>query len=193
MFVSTVVEDDLSNAVLRKMLNVTRPDIIVHSERVCGGFGDIKKGLHAFNCASALRPWIVLTDLDAATCPPSLIADWCGGICLNPNLVFRVAVRSIESWLLADRNAIASFLMIAVNRIPAYPEQVGDAKLELIQLAKSARKKGVRQALVPVPGAVQGPDYNDCLSTFVDQHWDLSIARTNSQSLDRALMKVMAL
>ena len=72
-----------------------------------------KKGksyLHAsisgYNNAAKFRPWIVLVDLDHdADCAPELCRNWIG--VKAAHLCFRVAIRAVESWLLADRESIA--------------------------------------------------------------------------------------
>jgi hypothetical protein len=49
----------------------------------------------------------------------------------------RVAVREVESWVLADRRRIANFLSAPLNSIPMDPEQLDDPKMALLTLARA--------------------------------------------------------
>ncbi len=133
-----VTEDILSEVALQKIIAVSNKELQIASSRICSGFGQIKKNLSAYNSAAQVTPWIVLTDLDNGTCAPTLIANWFSGIHRHQRCVFRVAVREIESWLMADRAAFARHLRIQINRVPAYPENEVDPKKLIIELAKSS-------------------------------------------------------
>ena len=69
-----------------------------------------------YNKAADHLPWFVIVDLDMDTsCPPEAIATWLP----NPSsaMRFRVAVRAIEAWLMADRENMAKFLGVARSAI----------------------------------------------------------------------------
>jgi Domain of unknown function (DUF4276) len=105
------------------------------------------------------------------------------------NLIFRVAVREIEAWLLADRENIAQFLQISSAQIDRSPETLRDPKTALIQAVKKhSRSRNIRMDIVPI-GATSsiGPNYNGRLSEFAIQQWDVKLARANAPSLDRAM------
>jgi hypothetical protein len=193
MAVTLVVEDDVTDVTARKVVAIANPQLTIAYTRVCEGSGLIRKQLPAFNNASLATPYLIITDLDTVVCAPTLVAAWCQRIRLNPGLTFRVAVREVEAWLLADRTAIAQFLGIAVNRVPAYPEQTPDPKRALIQLASTSRYSGIRRAIVPVGAATQGRDYNGCLSTFVNAQWDVHRAAANAPSLAKAVHRIGAI
>ena len=106
--ITTVYEDELSGAVIDRILSTYRPDISIQKTVPGYGFGKIKKNLPAYNkTAKAGFPYFILTDLDTALCAPQLINDWIKHTPLNSNLFFRVAVHEVESWILADRENIA--------------------------------------------------------------------------------------
>ena len=96
-----VCEDQLSEAVMRKMVagssSTLIKDIVSLGKK---GRGYIKKRINDFNNQNAL-PFFVLADLDKDECAPVLIKSWMRRP-LQQNIVFRIAVREVESWLLAD-------------------------------------------------------------------------------------------
>jgi hypothetical protein len=110
----------------------------------------------------------------------------------QPNLIFRIAVREIESWLLADRTGFASFLNIKKQLIPLNPDGIRDPKRLLINLAKRSHRRLIRNAIVPTPGntARIGPDYNGQLSYFVTNIWNIEEALKNSDSLRRTVKAI---
>lgn len=56
-------------------------------------------------------------------------------------MCFRIAVREVEAWLLADAEQAAGFLAVPLARIPAEPETLPDPKATLIALAGRSRKE----------------------------------------------------
>lgn len=164
--VSIVVEDDLSSAIVRRLILYTRRDWTVRLQlpekllpggrdnprnieevRGLSGFGQIKKRLPAFNHAAQAAPLLVLTDLDIhAPCPGGVWGAWMGGNARNPNLIFRVAVREVEAWLLADRRNIADFLSVPVADVTIAPESSADPKIEIVDLARRSSSQDVVEA-----------------------------------------------
>lgn len=67
------------------------------------GNGYLKSRIPNFCEMAAFRTVVVISDLDQIQCPSKLLADWLGPRSKPDNLLLRVAVREIESWLLADR------------------------------------------------------------------------------------------
>jgi hypothetical protein len=148
--------------------------------------------IKSFNNAAQETPFLVLTDLDNAQCPPSLINAWLPHGNQHPNLIFRVAVREVEAWLLADRNNFADYLGILKEKIPPVVESIKDPKRLLMELARKSRKRALREAIVPSSksGAKQGPDYNGALIPFVNKFWDIEAAKENSMSLKKTVKAV---
>ncbi len=185
--VHLAVEDDLSESVVRRLLLDTGRDYAIGIVFGRGGFGYLKNRANNWNAAAAAgTPILLLTDLDTDLCPANLIESW---LDLEPdaNLIFRVAVREVESWLLADRDGLADFLGISAVRVPEQPDQVLDPKQSLVNLARGSRRRSLRESIVPRQGstAVQGPDYNGCLGDFVRNRWDRDAAAGRSPSLGR--------
>ncbi len=151
------------------------------------GFGKIKSNIKKYNRASVFKPFFVLTDLDQVNCAPELIDAWLTEK-KTRNLIFRVAVHEVESWILADRQAFASFLGISVQILPQNPDDLIDPKRELFSLAARSRKKEIKSAILPLPNALKGPDYNGVLSAFVRDLWSPESAAKKSPSLMKTIV-----
>jgi len=128
----------------------------------------LRQKIQGFNNAARAWPWFVLVDLDNdAECAPLLCAQWVP--VLAPYLCFRVAVRKVEAWLMADGDSLAAFLGIGHNRIPAEPEQLDDPKVEMVNLARLSRRLAIRKDMVPHREAADRsarPMPRDRLNTF---------------------------
>src|SRR5208283_2996534 len=107
--INLVVEDILSESILRNILGHFENNFIIGTCYGQTGKGYIKKNINGFNNAAKGIPYLVLTDLDREECPPSLFQEWFNSQ-KHPNLIFRVAVKEVESWLLAHKEAMAKFL-----------------------------------------------------------------------------------
>jgi len=185
--VNLATEDELSEVTLFRILEVV-DGYAVGTPYRRGGFGYLRRTIPGWNQAARSVPFIVLTDLDKYECPAELINDWLR-VPKHRNLLFRVAVREVESWLLADSPNFSEFLGVRSSLIPADTDSLPDPKATLVQLARRSRSKQIRESIVPAKGstAKQGPDYNGCLCTFVRKRWDLDTAKANSPSLARTV------
>ncbi|HND78233.1 MAG TPA: hypothetical protein PLN79_13160, partial [bacterium] len=92
-----VVEDELHQNVLIRILKHFDDKFEIGDVYGFRGNSYIKKKLHAFNEASQLSPYLVLTDLDNYACPPTLIGEWVN-FTISHNMIFRIAVKEAESW-----------------------------------------------------------------------------------------------
>lgn len=135
--------------------------------------------------------FLALRDMDRdAECAPTLVQR----LVPRPTPAFRlhVAVRSIESWLLADAAGLAAELGVPSSRIPSRPDELDDPRAEILTLVRRSRKARLAQELLPsTPGARFGPGYTARFVTFVTTKWDPVSARTRSASLD-SLMNYLA-
>jgi len=141
------------------------------------------------NAARHDSPWVVLVDLDREfKCAPLMRKE---RLPAKPSgyLCFRVAVRAIEAWLLADRESFSKFLGVALSRIPMDPESEADPKGTVINLARKSRKQEIRENLVPRrdSGRREGPAYTSTLVDYVQKVWRPSVAARKAESLKRAL------
>ncbi len=160
------------------------------------GFGGIKKQIPAMkNMADAGLLVFVLTDLDQRDCSPELIRDWFKLNDSKPNLpedfIFRVAERETESWLMADYESLSKFLSIPVANFPKAPDAIERPKQELLNILRRKAKKRCFKEMIPEPGGHVGPEYNNQMSIFVRNHWNVDRASGRSNSLQRALNKLI--
>lgn len=186
--INVATEDELSEAVACRLVGATLPNFDVGLRLRKGGVGYLRSSFAKF-CQMAVRePVFLLTDLDTAVCPPHLIQAWKGDNPLPPKLLMRIAVREIESWILADRVGLSRLLGISRALIPRNPDQLLDPKAFLLNLARRA-SRNVRTDLLAMRGttASQGLGYNRVLSSFVEDDWSIDSARAHSHSLSRAM------
>jgi len=171
---SLVVEDVLSDSTLRVILNNINPQIKIAATHGLQGNGYIRRKISGFNRSSRGQPFLVLTDLDNGICASQLIQDWLPEPREN-NLLFRVAVREVETWLMADRRGIAEFLSIPVNHIPEDVENIQAPKEFLMNAARRSSKRTIRDDIPPRLNstAKTGPNYNGALIRFLS--WDIGI------------------
>lgn len=188
--VTVAVEGVLDERVLIRLVAEAGGEIdLVHGRQ---GRGWIEEHIGGYQNAARYSKWAVLVDLNGDSCAPELRRDW--GVEAGPNgLCFRVAVRSVESWLLADRGHLASFLSVAPSRIPTRPDTEPDAKEALINVARRSRSRRIRDAIVPGLNARVGPLYTSTLGQFVDEQWDPARAAEASPSLARCRARLAEL
>jgi len=142
--------------------------------------------LASYNRAAQYRPWIVLVDLDSsAACAPPAREQWLPSPASQ--MCFRIAVRKVEAWLLADRETLAGFLGVPVSVIPAQPESLDDPKRTLVDLARRSRRRAVCADMVPRPqsGRSEGPAYTSRLIEYTQSAWRPEVAALQADSLRR--------
>jgi len=186
IYINLVYEDDLSCSVLKKIIKETKRPYEIGGLFSGRGSNYIKRNIKGFNYAARGMPYLVLIDLDQNECAPYLIKEWLS-IQKHNNLLFRVAVREVESWILADVDSFSSFLGISRMWIPVQVEEIHDPKQILINLARKSRKREIREDIVPQPGSKrkQGRGYNSRLIKYVINYWNIQNALKNSDSLQR--------
>ncbi len=188
--INLAVEDKLSEAVVRKILIDSKRSFAVGTCYGHGGFGYLKKNIMAFNNAARITPFFILTDLDKAECAPDLIDEWIS-FPRYSNLIFRIAVKEVEAWVMAHSSAFAEFLGINKANMPLNPDELNDPKKELIKLAKKSRKSEIREAIVPLDSTTRiGPDYNNRLISFIQTRWKTLEAAKQSPSLHKAFKAI---
>lgn len=190
IYITLAVEDYLSEVVARKLLEQIDPDYRV-SQCLCkGGQGYLKSRINNFNQAAEFIPFFVLTDQDRG-CPPDKISSWLTQKA-GKYLIFRIAVMEIESWVMADRDAFAKFISISLDHMPQKMDDIENPKRFLLSLVSRSRSGRLRADIIPAKGstAIVGPDYNNRLSQFIQNHWNAFEAQKNSESLRRALFRI---
>lgn len=180
------VEDALSEAVGKRIIG-RHARLQISNVIQTGGVGGLQTRLRIFNnMAHNGLPTLLITDLDRAVCPPGMVESWSPEN-RHPDFLIRIAVREVDAWLLADRERFSEFLRVPLKRLTHHPEELADAKQEVLQLAARSRRAD-RRRIAPPQGsrATIGPEYNPLLGEFVRDHWSLDDAMTRSESLRRA-------
>lgn len=155
-----------------------------------GGKSRLLAKVRGYNDAARFGPWLVLVDLDREECAPPFRRRFLRSVA--PYMAFRVAVRAVEAWLLADRQRIASWFAVPLRLVPPRPEELPDPKLEVVNLGRRSRSRNVRDDLVPRDGSGRrvGARYPSRMIEFVldERHgWRPEVAARSSDSLDRCL------
>lgn len=187
-----VIEDDLSLEVVRKIVFNTRNNFFIdrswpdlNRNRASRGSGYIKTKINAFNNAAKHGYFIILTDLDTKECAPEYIRDLLQ-VQKSEKLFLRIAVREVESWLIADRGNFARYLSVSKDIVSPDPESLPDPKEHIFQISKRSRKRTISRGIPPVNKTARtGIEYNSLLITFVREYWDFRAAMKRSDSLRR--------
>jgi len=195
MIVYYAVEDQLSEAVAKKLIVSTHfgMDLVLKPLNArFGGSGNIRKNLEKYCELSRRGNVVVLTDLDQSLCAPSLINTWFAGRNIPDGLSFRVSVKEVEAWLLADRVGISNFLGVSNDAIPIDVESLKNPKETLLKITGQSNKRGVKSDLLPQRGrnSTVGLGYNNTLCRFVQNEWNIARAIANSASLEKAYHRI---
>jgi len=196
------VEDEPTKHVVQRLFVYLREhcqcniELLPGYPDVLGGFGNLKgRAPRWIKAAEASGAWFfVVTDLDRASSPNDLGRDWFGVDCLGllpRTFLFRIAVREVESWIMADRLALSGYLGIAQNNLPANPDELDDPKSVLLSTIRAKCRKKIFLDMLP-KGRNQhvGVAYNERLCAFVDQFWDIDRAMAHSPSLARSVARM---
>lgn len=189
--IALVVEDALSLVLMEKVLAHTGRGYTVLRPMVERGVGNIRKSVVKYQTASHALPHVVLADLDQVPCAPLLRQQWKVAV-LPRTMLFRVAVRESEAWVLADKVGFAAFAGIPASKIPSLPESLSDPKRALVNLVRRSRNRRLVAELVPAKGSAVsiGPLYNERMSQFVRESWNVDTAMKHSPSLERTFARL---
>ena len=187
MDIYLAVEDALSEAVAEKLLLSSGAGFQIQQRFCKRGNGYLKSNMDKFSNIAKATPLLLITDLDSEDCAPGLIKRWLGKKKPPKELLFRVAVRETEAWLLADADGFAAFSGVPVTKIPPEVENLPDPKSTLIDLVRRYGKRSLRTDIVPEPGvcAKVGLAYNQALCPFVRESWSPERAEQVANSLAR--------
>jgi hypothetical protein len=188
--VTLAAEGLIDMAVLRRLVS----DAGLNAGREYGlrGKGQLDERLQGYNAAAQFGPWFVARDLDHdQSCAPALRRE----LLASPAklMCFRIVVRTVEAWLLADGDAFADHFKLSKGQLPDVPEQIDDAKGFMLSLLKKISSTNDRQAMVRINRSGQsdiGPEYNSRLSQFVSTGWRPNKAAIRSDSLSRTLRRI---
>jgi hypothetical protein len=159
------VEDLAGELALRRLLKGNRR-LSIALVRGRQGEGFLKAQIEIGNRSAPALPLIVLVDPDRGCAPgrrDSLIRN------PHPNLLLRIAVHEVESWFLADPQAMADWVGIPMAKLPAQPDLVPNPKRESVNLVQHHGSARIRRFIVPSVGDRRetSPGHNDALRDFI--------------------------
>jgi hypothetical protein len=187
-----LVEGKIDEIVAKCLLN----HIGLEAGNVYGrrGKAHLLERLPNYNEAAKFTPWFVIADLDMDTkCASQALELWLPKIAKG--MRFRIAVRAIEAWLMADRESIARFLAVATSKIQLRTDLDLNPKETLVNIARTSRNTSVREDIVPRQdsGSKVGPLYVARLTEFTEKHWRPDEAADHSESLRRCISALSTL
>lgn len=183
--VTLAVEDAIGEALVHRVILQRQLPLAIEQVLQQRGISYLRSRADSLNkAAHGGVKSIILADSDSSVCPVTLANAWFPNG-RHDNLAFRFCVHEGESWILADVDGFSDYLGISHARIPNRPDEVVDAKSELVALARRSPRGSIRAALVPSPGSVVlvGPSYNSALTQFIRLHWSFERAVQRSPSL----------
>ena len=185
VYLMSFVEDAPTCHVVRRLLGylagkVNRRIILPDGfPSVMGGYGKLKARAKNWKRAAENGTWLlVVTDMDRAKTPNEIGKEWLGVECLGQlpgKMIFRVAVREIESWIMADREMFAKFLRIPESNVTLDPDVLMDPKAEVFRLVREKCTVTRFKKMLPVKNQAVGVDYNRLICEFVDGHWRVNL------------------
>jgi hypothetical protein len=183
------LEGFLEEPVARRLLPVAALDTNQAVFKVAGGnalFWDRMKDRNA--SAGAGLVVVALGDLEQEKCAPGLLKKHLPRGSAH-SLVVRIAVRMLESWLLADVDTMAAFLGAPLAKLPMNPDELENPKLVIVNLARRHGSKTLRADLVPETGSmgIVGKGYRPRMEDYIRRKWRPLVAAQRSESLRRAL------
>jgi len=192
--------EDMPSAEVAKKLVAHRNAQKTHKIWFFEGFPKLTGGNNALKaqCPSFLNMargglyTFTITDLDERKCAGDLISDWFGfqeaqPIALPREVVFRIAVREVESWIIADVNAWAEYIGIPAGNFSKTPDELPHPKQHLLNVLRQKGRKKMHTEMLPRGTGSIGPGYNEVLCGFVSKKWSPGRASRNSPSLKRAI------
>lgn len=187
-FLVAGVEGRVDKAVLERILG--QLGISCGRIKEYGGCSKLDADIPKFLESTRSHAICILRDLDAGECAPSLLDRFGVEKAASPaNLVFRVPVRQIEAWLLADTDSFARYFKISKALMPAHPDVLADAKEEVLRLLRRSNSPPMKEGMLPREGysSRTGAEYASLLNDYTRRLWDPDRARGRSPSLDRSL------
>jgi hypothetical protein len=186
VLISAAVEGIVDQAVVQRLID--EAGLSIYSVYGFKGKSFLKQRIAAFNNAGRFNPWLVLVDLDNCDCAPRLRLKWLADCSRFRR--FRIAVRSVESWLMADPDTLSAFLHVRRTSVPVHPDALENPKLSLVNLARHSTRTDIRKDMVPRPTSSSkvGPAYASRLIEYVsdrDCGWRHAQAASASESLRR--------
>lgn len=207
MEIYIVGEDPVTCEILKRIISDYAPSLMVKGALPARG-SEIKSKMAAFNLMASSYPVVLLSDMDTDDCAPIAKNNLTKGIAvIHDNFIINIAVDEAEAWLLADRDGLAKYLGVKIEVMPIAEEQKFGGMHKRTEMAVSLKSSYFLthniiststdkelKAQISAPGkACKGPEYNSAIVPFIQNSWNIEMARKNSYSLDKAIMRIQSL
>ena len=137
--VALATEDDLSEAIGLRLLAELSTSVTPNLSLGKKGSGYLRSGIQKWRQLAHKQVVLIFTDLDRVECPVALREDWLGSANVPVNLMLRIAVREVESWVLADHQAFRK-LIGQKGKLPPDPDSLSDPKQHLLATSETSAK-----------------------------------------------------
>jgi hypothetical protein len=135
------------------------------------------------------------------------MATLMNGSVKNDAFVVSIAVDEVEAWLLADRVGFAKYFDVGIELIPEASKIKMQGRVEKTEIAckcktslyfvnkilPHSRNKTLIEQLTPQNGAVKGREYNIGMTPYIQNHWNITAAMENSDSLKGMVNRIFRL
>ena len=151
--IALATEDELSEAIGLRLIAESpfhEADVLPLRRN---GSGYLKSKVESWRQLAGQQVVLLLTDLDQIDCPVALRNEWLGTRPVPDRLLLRIAVREIESWVLADHDAMRK-LIGDRGKLPPAPDELGDPKAFLLNMVRKYAPRDVKQDLLAERGAM---------------------------------------
>lgn len=190
--ISAAVEGLVDEAVVRRIAGFIGLDVnSIYGRR---GKDQLTKDLNAYNTLASEENFLLLRDLDTdADCAAALVSS------LMPQpaalMLFRVAVREVETWLLGDPGTLSRHLSVAVAHLPVPSEVLLRPKRRLIRACHHSRSRAIRAGMIPRDGngRDEGDEYTSRMIEYVESRWRVDRAMLACDSLSRCVRALQRL
>ena len=191
VFAQVIVEGTTDESVVTALMHAAGWADHEFVVRSVNGKGAIDRDIKNYWEAAQHVPYVVFRDLDRdeGSCPVAVRSMLSSKTPReSPDLLIRIVDQCIESWILADRQGVAEFCdrSVASVKPPA-----SHHKPYLLSIMKEAKLK---DAVEEKERELDfGPAYAGHLQRLMTRHWSIERAATESDSLRRALERLMDL
>ena len=193
--IHVVSEDSLSECVATKIVKLYLKNHIPYPIHTGGGKSKILRRILQYNKSAKHLHFFIIIDLDREQCLAHFIKNCFKNQPLKKGMIFRVAVREIESWILADINGFYNYFTIPKQKLSSNPDKLNKPKQHLVNIIDQyCKKRTYKENIIPYKNsnAIVGPGYNSEMIKFIHNSWNVERARKNSESLNRCIMALKA-
>ncbi len=196
-------EDEVTCEIIKRILYFCSSEFEIINSLPARG-GQLKSKISEFNKLSQKNPVVLLTDLDAENCAPKLKEKLLDGETKYEHFVINIAVDEGEAWLMADRVNFAAFMGVKEEDVPCFVPKKQNGRKALVEidlnvktsfylthkLAHQSNDDDVVAQIGSKDKSCKGKEYNTKLVPFIREHWDISAAMKNSDSLTRMVKRI---